>query len=354
MYTIFIAINLTIYKYFFPTLLPIFNNTVQQGGVCCRHGAKTTRALCNYTGTDDGFNGFSNGVSSGGRCTNVAKRGGLCRRHGAFDLINCQKAGCKRVARSGDYCDLHTKRMKRRKQRKQEELKEESEEEEEEVKEDPMSYIMPPLPGIGENICPIITQDDVPPEESTTSTLKTDEIKSTPSDLMAVDSTDNDAAAALHALAFLGKSVGNSGKSVEGGENKKGVKSEEEEGNAKSSPLDGAVSGDTTSAPPSLLLSSPARKSIVTSKSTPASVTPNAPVSKLDPPPSNPKLDNRNRSDSAALIASIVDDKPSLSDANLLMDLSPRPTSRPSSPPEKRTPQAMSEANLLMDLNKVG
>ena len=245
--------------------------------------------------------------------------------------------------------------MKRRKQRKQEELKEESEEEEEEVKEDPMSYIMPPLPGIGTDVCPIITQDDVPPEESTTSTLKTDEIKSTPSDLMAVDSTDNDAAAALHALAFLGKNVGDSGKSVEGDKSgdKGGVKTEEE-GNAKSSPLDGVVSGDTTAAPPSLLLSSPARKSIVTSKSTPASVTPNAPVSKLDPPPSNPKLDNRNRSDSAALIASIVDDKPSLSDANLLMDLSPRPTSRPSSPPEKRTPQAMSEANLLMDLNKVG
>lgn len=64
---------------------------VQQGGVCCRHGARTTRALC----TDP----------SG--CTNVAKRGGLCRRHGAFRLGTCGKAGCRRVARSGGHCDHH-------------------------------------------------------------------------------------------------------------------------------------------------------------------------------------------------------------------------------------------------------
>eukprot|EP00584_Thalassiosira_punctigera_P005654 CAMPEP_0172531022 /NCGR_PEP_ID=MMETSP1067-20121228/4584_1 /TAXON_ID=265564 ORGANISM="Thalassiosira punctigera, Strain Tpunct2005C2" /NCGR_SAMPLE_ID=MMETSP1067 /ASSEMBLY_ACC=CAM_ASM_000444 /LENGTH=84 /DNA_ID=CAMNT_0013315345 /DNA_START=159 /DNA_END=409 /DNA_ORIENTATION=+ len=33
---------------------------VQQGGVCCKHGAKTTRASCRHPGG----------------CTNVAKRGG--------------------------------------------------------------------------------------------------------------------------------------------------------------------------------------------------------------------------------------------------------------------------------------
>ena len=70
---------------------PGCSKQVQQGGVCCRHGARTTRALC----TDP----------SG--CTNVAKRGGLCRRHGAFQLGTCGKVGCKRVARSGGHCDLH-------------------------------------------------------------------------------------------------------------------------------------------------------------------------------------------------------------------------------------------------------
>jgi len=83
---------------------------VQQGGVCCRHGAKTTRALCSYKGTDEGFNGFSMGVGTGGQCTNVAKRGGLCRRHGAFDLPDCSDPFCKRVAQKGDdYCVLHIK-----------------------------------------------------------------------------------------------------------------------------------------------------------------------------------------------------------------------------------------------------
>ena len=83
---------------------------VQQGGVCCRHGAKTTRALCSYKGTDEGFNGFSKGVGAGGQCPNVAKRGGLCRRHGAFDLPDCSDPFCKRVAQKGDdYCVLHTR-----------------------------------------------------------------------------------------------------------------------------------------------------------------------------------------------------------------------------------------------------
>ena len=85
--------------------------TVQQGGVCCRHGAKTTRALCSYKGTDEGFNGFSRGVGADGQCPNVAKRGGLCRRHGAFDLPDCRDPLCKRVAlKDDDYCTLHTKR----------------------------------------------------------------------------------------------------------------------------------------------------------------------------------------------------------------------------------------------------
>lgn len=70
---------------------PGCSKQVQQGGVCCRHGARTSRNLC----TDP----------SG--CTNVAKRGGLCRRHGAFRLGTCGKAGCKRVSRSGGYCDSH-------------------------------------------------------------------------------------------------------------------------------------------------------------------------------------------------------------------------------------------------------
>jgi len=64
---------------------------VQQGGVCCKHGAKTYRASCYIP-----------------NCTNVAKRGGLCRRHGAFKLEGCHIEGCKRVAREGTkYCNLH-------------------------------------------------------------------------------------------------------------------------------------------------------------------------------------------------------------------------------------------------------
>lgn len=64
---------------------------VQQGGVCCKHGAKTSRASCYIS-----------------NCTNVAKRGGLCRRHGAFKLEGCHIKGCKRVAREGtEYCNLH-------------------------------------------------------------------------------------------------------------------------------------------------------------------------------------------------------------------------------------------------------
>ena len=70
---------------------PGCSKQVQQGGVCCRHGARTSRNLC----TDP----------SG--CTNVAKRGGLCRRHGAFRLEMCSRAGCKRVSRTGGYCDSH-------------------------------------------------------------------------------------------------------------------------------------------------------------------------------------------------------------------------------------------------------
>ena len=70
---------------------PGCSKQVQQGGVCCRHGARTSRTIC----TDP----------SG--CTNVAKRGGLCRRHGAFRLGTCGKAGCKRVSRTGGYCDSH-------------------------------------------------------------------------------------------------------------------------------------------------------------------------------------------------------------------------------------------------------
>ena len=40
---------------------------IQQGGVCCRHGAKTTRAKCSHEDYEEG------------PCQNVAKRGGLCR-----------------------------------------------------------------------------------------------------------------------------------------------------------------------------------------------------------------------------------------------------------------------------------
>jgi len=71
--------------------------------VCCRHGAKTTRATCRAIDVVEGGD-FS--VSVG--CTNVAKRGGLCRKHGAFLLETCRAGGCKRVARRGIYCDGHT------------------------------------------------------------------------------------------------------------------------------------------------------------------------------------------------------------------------------------------------------
>lgn len=73
--------------------VPKCTKQIQQGGVCCRHGAKTTRATCRHA---DG-------------CTNVAKRGGLCRRHGAFVLPTCKWGkGCKRVARRGAFCEVHT------------------------------------------------------------------------------------------------------------------------------------------------------------------------------------------------------------------------------------------------------
>lgn len=71
--------------------IPNCTKQVQQGGVCCRHGAKTTRASCSHD-----------------KCTNVAKRGGLCRRHGAFKLETCGSEGCKRVAKVGEFCDVHT------------------------------------------------------------------------------------------------------------------------------------------------------------------------------------------------------------------------------------------------------
>ncbi|KAL9189550.1 hypothetical protein ACHAXT_009225 [Thalassiosira profunda] len=64
---------------------------VQQGGVCCSHGAKTTRSSCSHNG-----------------CTNVSKRGGLCRRHGAFDLNTCDWKGCRNVAVHGNFCSVHT------------------------------------------------------------------------------------------------------------------------------------------------------------------------------------------------------------------------------------------------------
>mmetsp|Transcript_25308 Transcript_25308/g.54464 ORF Transcript_25308/g.54464 Transcript_25308/m.54464 type:complete len:223 (+) Transcript_25308:138-806(+) len=73
--------------------VPGCTKQVQQGGVCCRHGAKTTRASCSHE-----------------ECTNVAKRGGLCRRHGAFKLETCSSEGCKRVAKKGEFCDVHTPR----------------------------------------------------------------------------------------------------------------------------------------------------------------------------------------------------------------------------------------------------
>ena len=63
---------------------------VQQGGVCCEHGAKTRRSPC----TTDG-------------CTNSSQRGGLCRRHGAFLLVVCHKEECKRIAKIGRFCDAH-------------------------------------------------------------------------------------------------------------------------------------------------------------------------------------------------------------------------------------------------------
>ncbi|KAL9189561.1 hypothetical protein ACHAXT_009236 [Thalassiosira profunda] len=64
---------------------------VQQGGLCCRHGARSTRGMCRHNG-----------------CTNASKRGGLCRRHGAFDLNTCARKGCRHVAVQGNFCNIHT------------------------------------------------------------------------------------------------------------------------------------------------------------------------------------------------------------------------------------------------------
>ena len=63
---------------------------VQQGGVCCEHGAKTRRSPCSTKG-----------------CTNFSQRGGLCRRHGAFRLEACHREGCKRIATKGRFCNVH-------------------------------------------------------------------------------------------------------------------------------------------------------------------------------------------------------------------------------------------------------
>ena len=63
---------------------------VQQGGVCCEHGAKTRRSPCSTKG-----------------CVNFSQRGGLCRRHGAFLLETCHVEGCKRIAKNGRLCDSH-------------------------------------------------------------------------------------------------------------------------------------------------------------------------------------------------------------------------------------------------------
>jgi hypothetical protein len=63
---------------------------VQQGGVCCQHGAKTRRSPCSKKW-----------------CTNFSQRGGLCRRHGAFELETCRVEGCKRIAKEGQLCDQH-------------------------------------------------------------------------------------------------------------------------------------------------------------------------------------------------------------------------------------------------------
>lgn len=63
---------------------------VQQGGVCCEHGAKTRRSPCSRKG-----------------CANFSQRGGLCRRHGAFLLAVCHEEKCKRIAKDGLYCDAH-------------------------------------------------------------------------------------------------------------------------------------------------------------------------------------------------------------------------------------------------------
>jgi len=112
---------------------------VQQGGVCCRHGAKTTRRLCSYKG-------------AGGQCTNVSKRGGLCRRHGAFDLPDCSDPFCKRVAQKGDvFCVLHTKQDRNRKRGKQENEEEQDNENEGE-----------PIPNVlhlGSEVCPIALEE---------------------------------------------------------------------------------------------------------------------------------------------------------------------------------------------------
>ncbi|KAL7425913.1 hypothetical protein ACHAXH_000324 [Discostella pseudostelligera] len=62
--------------------------SIQAKGVCCQHGAKTSRSKCRVP-----------------RCQNSSQRGGLCRRHGSEKLQICTVESCPKWGR---YCDRHT------------------------------------------------------------------------------------------------------------------------------------------------------------------------------------------------------------------------------------------------------
>jgi len=65
--------------------------SIQAQGVCCQHGAKTSRSKCRVS-----------------RCQNSSQRGGLCRRHGSEKLQICTVESCPKWGR---YCDRHTMAM---------------------------------------------------------------------------------------------------------------------------------------------------------------------------------------------------------------------------------------------------
>ena len=70
---------------------------VQQGGVCCKHGAKQVRKTCSEPG-----------------CKNYAIKGGVCCKHGAKQVRKtCSEPGCTTFAIKGGVCCKHGSQKKR-------------------------------------------------------------------------------------------------------------------------------------------------------------------------------------------------------------------------------------------------